>query len=157
MEDDTRAKEGFELWTLLHEAYDIISRVRDSELREAGISRIQSAVLFTVKTGIMPATPAAISRCLIRKPHAVSRLLDRMQRQGLVKKVKDLERKNMVRVVLTEKGEEAYCQSMNNRDAILRVMLAISQPERNNLRAYLERLRDKGLEELGLKYYFPFP
>ena len=157
MDTEAQTKQAFELWTLLHEAYDTASRVRDNELRQAGISRIQSAVLFTVKTGILPATPTALSRCLIRKPHAVSKLLDRMEKQGLIKKVRDLERKNMVRVVLTEKGKDAYHRAMENRKATNRVMSCLSQKERDNLRTYLERLRDSALEELGVSYEFPFP
>lgn len=38
----------------------------------------------------------------------MSGLLDRMEKQGLVRKVNDLERKNPIRVAVTEKGEEAY-------------------------------------------------
>ena len=116
MEIHTATNQVYEIWGLLDQACDAIGRARDNELRQIGISRMQAWVLFIVKAingkainG--PATPAQISRWLFREPNTVSALLDRMEKQGLVKKIKDLEKKNLIRVVITEKGEEAYQQS----------------------------------------------
>jgi len=79
-----------------------------------------------------------------------------MEKQGLVRKVKNLGRKNLIRVVITEKGEEVYQRSREMK--VIRTTLSCLSPEeRNNLRSYLEALRDKALEELQLGYQLPFP
>ena len=144
------------LWVLLGQVCDATRRARDNELREFGISAIQAAVLFIVQAVKGPATPAEISRWLFREPHTVSGLLERMEKQGLVKKVKDLERKNMVRVVITEKGEEAY-QRSKKLESIRAILSSLSAEQRDDFKSYLEILRNKALGELGVKYRLPFP
>ena len=146
--------QGYELWVLLHQACDATARARENELRPVGISGMQAAVLFIVKTLEMP-TPAEISRRLFREPHTVSGLVNRMERQGLVRKVKDLERKNLIRVAITEKGEEAYQQSREMK-VIHKLLSSLSQEEQENLRAYLGTLRNRALVELAGQRPWPF-
>ena len=146
----------YELWMLLHYTCDAMAKVRENELRQIGISRMQRAVLFIVKSIDGPATPAEISRWLFREPHSVSGLLDRMVKQGLVKKTKDLERKNLIRVAITEKGEQAYQQSSEMK-VIANIMSCLSRKKRENLREYLETLRNRTLEELTVRREMPFP
>lgn len=146
----------YELWVLLHQACDAMNRARANELRQVGISGAQAAVLFIVKAMKVPATLGEISRWLFREPHTVSGLLDRMEKRGLVRKVKDLERKNPVRVVITEKGEETYRRSREMK--VIRETLSCLPPkERDNLRAYVKTLRNKALGECGVGYRLPFP
>ena len=152
----TASEQDFELWVLLHQTSDAMTRAREKELRKAGISKIEAGVLFALKHITTPATPAAISRWLFREPHTTSELLSRMQKKDLVRKAKDLERKNQVRVVMTEKGEEAYRQS-REIEVIPRMLSRLSPAERNKLRTYLGKLRDKALDELGVEYQLPFP
>ena len=146
---------NFELWVLLRHTTDALARAREKELRKVGISRIQAAVLFILDTLTPPAIPAAISRRLVRKAHTTSELLNRMAKKGLVTKVKDLERKNQVRIAMTEKGREAYRQS-REMAVMGRTLSCLSPSERDELKSYLTRLRDKALEELGVEYLLPF-
>ena len=156
MKADMPADPEYELWVLLHQACDAMIRARENELRETGISRMQAAVLFIIKAIDGPATPAEISRWLFREPHTVFGLLKRMEKQGLVRRTKDLERRNMIRVTITEKGEEAYRRSRKLK--VIRMILSGLSPEqRDNLKLYLETLRKRALKELGVKHQLPFP
>lgn len=156
METKVPVDPDYELWVLLCQACDATRRARENEVREFGISMMQAAVLFIVKTIGERATPAEISRWLFREPHTVSGLLDRMEKQGLVRRLNNLERKNLVRVVITEKGEEVYQRSREMK-VIGTILSCLSPKQRQNLRAYLETLRDKTLEELRPRYQLPFP
>lgn len=69
-----------------------------------------------------------------------------MEKQGLLRKTKDLERKNIVRITLTDKGEEALRQAMK-RETIVKVISFLSDKEQDCLRAHLETLRHGALEE----------
>jgi len=144
MEVLVTANDDYRLWVLLSQAHDAIVKAIEKELRPIGISMIQAAVLFIAKAADL-ATPAEISRWLFREPHTVSGLLGRMEKEGLVKQVKDLPRKNLIRIVLTERGEEAYKKSREMK-VIREVMSSLSLRKRQSLRAYLETLRDKALE-----------
>ena len=150
METDVTIYGKREIWALLSQATTAMSRVADKELGKVGISMMQAAVLFFVKNAEEPATPAEISRWLFREPHTVSQLLMRMEKQGLVKRTKDLDSKNMVRITLTEKGEQAYQQQTEVR-VISKILSSLSPEECNKLGALIKILRDEAIKELDAR------
>jgi DNA-binding MarR family transcriptional regulator len=110
-----------------------------------------------VKNSEGPATPADLSRWLFREPHTVSQLLIRMEKQGLLKRTKDLKYKNRLRLTLTEKGEEAYQQQTQMR-AIGNILSSLSQEECDKLGVNLKKLRDEAVRELDSRpRQLPFP
>ena len=126
-------------------------RARTKELFKYGITPEQAAVLFVVQAIGPKATPAEISRWLMRESHSTFGLLSRMEKQGLLRRTKDLEKKNLVRVTLTEKGREVYHQSAE-RESIHRIVASLSEGERQQLRAYLGKLWNRALDELGVSH-----
>ena len=80
-----------------------MSRVADNELRQAGISMMQFVVLVFVLNAKEQVTSTRISHGLFRESHTVCQLLMCMETQSLVKRAKDLDRKNIVRITLTDK------------------------------------------------------
>jgi MarR family transcriptional regulator, organic hydroperoxide resistance regulator len=145
----TTDDEDQDLWLLLTHARYAIFRAREKELQRYGVSPEQVSLLFVVQALGNKATPAAISRHIIRQPHTVSALVDRMARRGLVKKVKDLDRKNLVRVVMTEKGVKTY-ELSTKRGPIHRIMTTLSEEERKVFKDLLVRLLGKARKEIGL-------
>jgi len=146
-----------ELWALLGQASNAMDRAADYEFRKIGVTMMQAAVLFFVKNAKKPVTPSQISRWLFREPHTVSQLLVRMEQQGLIRKTKDLERKNLVRVALTEKGEKIF-QRQGEMRVISRILSSLSPKECDNLGACLKKLRDEAIKELDTRpRQLPFP
>jgi MarR family transcriptional regulator, organic hydroperoxide resistance regulator len=141
--------EDQDLWLLLTHTRYAVFRAREKELQRYGVSPEQISLLFTVQALGNKATPAALSRHILRQPHTVSALVDRMARRGLVKKVKDLDRKNLVRVVLTEKGQKTY-ELSTKRGPIHRIMSELSPKEKGDFKNYLVRLLAKARREIGL-------
>jgi len=149
MQEVLHADKDFTLWMLLHRTRDAMYESRKRELRKAGISTRQAAVLFVVQALGNRATPAEISRWLFRRPHTISGVISNMEKEGLVRKVKDLSRKNLVRIEMTKKGQQANNHA-TKRVVIHRLMSLLSEEERQQLSSYLEKLRSGALEELGI-------
>ena len=149
MENVTSPNDDYELWTLLLLTTRLLLKAREGELKEYGISTPQSAAMNAIQTIGDECTPAKVSRRLLKESHTVSGLLCRMEKQGLVKKNKDLDKKNLVRVSLTESGEQVYNQTIK-RESIHRIMSSLSEKERQQFNSYLERLRDEALKVIGL-------
>ncbi|MFQ5996469.1 MAG: MarR family winged helix-turn-helix transcriptional regulator [Dehalococcoidales bacterium] len=147
--------QDYELWWLILHVRRAMRKLRAKELFQYGITPEEAAVLFVVQAIGDKATPAEIARYLLREPHTISGLLSRMVGDGLVRKTKDLARKNRVRVLLTDKGRKAYKQS-TKRESVHRVMSCLSEEERQQLRAPLGKLCQKALEELGTDRQLPF-
>jgi DNA-binding MarR family transcriptional regulator len=154
MKNISPVDEDYNLWVLLHQTTDAVIRARQKELDQFGISFIEVGVLVVIQTIGEKATPSEISRRIFREPHTVSALLNRMEKRGLLRKTKDLDRKNMVRVTITEKGRQAYDKS-TRRKSIYRMISSLSEEERQQLRACLEKLRNKAFKELTVEYKPP--
>jgi DNA-binding MarR family transcriptional regulator len=138
----------YQLFGLIIEATDAMHKARQKELHEHNINMSWSAILLTVKALGDRATPIAIGRWLLRERHTVSELLDKMENDGLVKKIRDLDRKNRVRVVLTSKGLETYKKSRAGT-AFPRVVSSLTKSEREHLKTCLLLLRNEALKSLG--------
>jgi DNA-binding MarR family transcriptional regulator len=148
--------QDYNLWVLLNQVHTFMLNARDKELMEYGQTTMQAAVLFIVNAIGETATPAAISRWFLRKPPAISGLLDRMEKAGLLKKVKDLPKRNWIRITLTEKGQKAYKQSLQ-RKTIHQIMGCLSKEEYEQLTSILIKLRNKATKALDYKQKIPFP
>jgi DNA-binding MarR family transcriptional regulator len=147
MDESARDKEH-DIWIMLDQAHAAINAAREKELRQYNLSTMKSAVLFDIEQIGSEVTPAELSRWLLRRSHSVSGLLNRMAKDGLVKKTKDLHRKNLVRITVTEKGKQAYKDSLS-RVSIHQLMYCLSVEERKQLYSSLEKLRNMALQETG--------
>jgi DNA-binding MarR family transcriptional regulator len=113
------------LYLLIYQAQYTIHRARHNELQKIGITPEESGILFAIhyinaigsKT-----TPGEISQRIFREPHSVSALINRMEKRGLVRKARDLDKKTMVRVITTEKGQQAYEQSTKRENSLFNVL-----------------------------------
>ena len=156
MESFLSKDQDYELWWLILHTRRAMYKARARELLQYGITPEEAGVLFITQAIGWRATPAEISRWLLREPHSTSGLLRRMEEKGLVKRVKDLERRNLIRVTITKKGHEAYNQS-TKRGSIHRIISAISKEDCQKMKACLEKLWVKALKEIGTSYKPPFP
>ena len=157
MKDFLSNDQDLELWTLLGQARLSMTKVRRKELyRQCNISLSKSIILTSLYVIGDKATPAQISRWLFREPHSISELLSTMEKEGLVRKVRDLDRRDQVRVEPTEKGRELSEQVLKIA-SVHRMMSCLSVKERQLLKSYLLKLRSSAIKELGPRYETPFP
>jgi DNA-binding MarR family transcriptional regulator len=133
------------LWGRLFLAAKVVERAREIELSRVNISLIQAMVLYALKLSPQPLTPSRLARMLCREPHSMSALIDRMEKQGLVEKKHDLSRKNLVRVVVTPKGEEAF-QRQRSVNTVANLTSTLTKEERQALGTCVDKLRVRATE-----------
>jgi len=138
----------YQLFGLIVETTDAMHKARQRELYEHGIHMSWSAILLTIKALDARATPVAIGRWLLRERHTVSELLNKMEADGLVEKIRDLDRKNRVRVILTTKGLKNYEKSRAGT-VFPRVVSSLTKEEKGHLKMCLRLLRNEALKYLG--------
>jgi DNA-binding MarR family transcriptional regulator len=141
-------KEILDIWVLLGWTRDTLRRVRQKELSPYGISPDQAAVLQLVHNFGGTATTTEISPYLLRERHSVHELLARMERAGLLKKVNNPDRKHGVKVVLTDRGRQAY-RHVKKREIFGRILTILSEEDREQLRSYLMTLLKAARKEIG--------
>lgn len=135
------------IWMLLRQTGNIIYSLIEDELRLSDkVSYERATVLFMVKKLGQRAICAEIARWMVREPHTISALLDRMEENGLIRRVKDLERKNQARIELTDKGEEALSKAFDIK-VIGEVMSSLSDEQQESLLVNLSNLKGKAIDK----------
>jgi DNA-binding MarR family transcriptional regulator len=141
-------------WWLLAQARDVAFRARTRELGRYGITIEQSAVLFVIKflkRRNLKITPGEISKRILREPDSVSKILSRMEKEGLLKKTSKLGNKRReVHIALTRKGEKSYKDSLN-RNVINEIMSCLSEQDQAQLSSMLAKIIEKSLQLLTPK------
>jgi len=138
----------FYLWTLIRHLDDAMVRARNKELNIYGLSVSQSAMLILVKQLGSNATAAEIARSQLREPAAVTNILKRMEKDGLVGRVKNTNYKNQVNYVLKEKGEKAFRNVMKS-GTIARIMSQVPEDQLAQLEECINVLLRKAVRETG--------
>jgi MarR family transcriptional regulator for hemolysin len=156
MNEPLSIDKDFNLWVLLNQAKDAVLKIREKELIQYGITAREAAALFIIQSIREKTTPAEIARWIFREHHTVTALLSRMERKGLVTKVKDSKRKSVWIVKLTEKGQNACRQSLK-RESIHTAMSPLSGNERQQLESSLRKVRDQALKHSVSEPTLPFP
>jgi len=146
----------FLLWLLLNRTRYLVDRARQKELRQFGISARVAGVLFTILKSGNSIRQTELVRELNMEPQSISELLSRMGKQGLIKTFRDLDKKNQVRVEVTQKGLDVYGMS-TNRKSVTDIMSVLTQNEKEQLWGILSKIRDKSLNHLQMEKSTLFP
>ena len=137
---------AFSLWRVLDHTRFIIARSREKELARYGLTPEQSHVLDILQESNGSTTINQLVELTQRQHHSISTLIDRMTKQGLVRKRRDKNDMRQYHVVITPKGSE-LAETMS-RNSVSEIFSALSEAEATQLRAILRRLNVKGLEVL---------
>jgi DNA-binding MarR family transcriptional regulator len=141
--------QDYNLWILLTRARNLVFRARELELQRYGLTPEQAIILHILHKSPEKLTPAEVARLILRRPHTVSAMLDRMEEKGLIEKTTDPARKNMLRIEITHKGEEAY-RLTTKRGPIHRIMSTLETEQRDQLSHGLNSIITRTSDELGI-------
>jgi DNA-binding MarR family transcriptional regulator len=117
-----------------------LSKAKQSQLQDIGITYVEFQLLWAVEGLGKAATPAEISRVLMRKPPTTSALLNRMEKNGLVKRKNDPKNKKLKRVVMTPKGKKSL-KLARQEDIMHNIMNSMTQQELDQLSSLLNKLK----------------
>jgi len=138
----------YNLFMLLGLTLASIFKARHSQVSVLGLTPAEFHALLLVEKLKELAFPAEISRWMMRKPATISRLLDRMENGGLVKRVKNPDSQKIKRVIMTKKGRAALDRA-RTPDVIRLIVALLSQDEFRRLWGLLEKLKEGALKRAG--------
>ena len=143
------------LWLLFGQARHLTLRVRQKELLQYGITPRQAGLLWVIPTLGKSATSAEIARCVGREAHTISSNLNTMERHGIIERVRDLDKKNLVRIALTKKGKQ-LAKKAQKIESVIKIMSTLSEQDCQRLKSILDKMRDAAINELGIKFRSPY-
>jgi MarR family transcriptional regulator for hemolysin len=146
----------FALWLLISRTYLLVHKARMKEFDEIGIwGRSAGIVSMATRLG-ENATQSAIVKETFNERNSVSEMLSRMEKDGLLVKHRDLNRKNAVRIELTKKGKEVYRETLK-RQSIKDAFTALTEEEKLAFWHILVKIRGKLLELLKMDNVVLYP
>ncbi len=148
--DDPR----IELQALLHSTNETIQRAVKLELAQYNISQSQVKVLHMLVKSVEMLTLNQLAESSVKELNSVTTLVDRMQKNELVEKVR-IPGENKTYVIVTDKGRELYNNTITEH-AIVLIFDVLTEKEKEQLTGLLEKLRGHTRSLLGLNYVPPF-
>jgi DNA-binding MarR family transcriptional regulator len=142
------------LWAALHNTSKLVSKCEDIAYSQAGLSTEKYKVLLSIKYHLLatkkPVILASLSTMQSIRITSLSAIIDRMEKEGLVKKVRDLPDRRSIHLIITPKAEGILNQAMRlNVKLVKKLFLIFSDSELNTLTVLIDRLRGKACEESG--------
>ena len=143
---------AFATHTLLRQAWIAVSKAIEYRLAKVGLTPETLAVLWACRDYPGTLIPAEIARLLFREEQSVTGLLNRMERDGLIKRIPRRKGKPFAEVKITRKGEEAIGPALPVHKALIAELASdLSAEQQEKLQDSLRALRDKALETLRLE------
>lgn len=142
------------LYILLDQTDGIVTSAVELEIKHLKMTQPQVRVLTMLSRQDKPATLEELANWTLKEFNSVSTLINRMEKKGLVKKIKnagDLK----TYISLTEKGSDLYHKQVTERSIHL-IFDKLSFQEKKQLDSILKKVRDTTRDLLGLDYRPPF-
>ena len=137
-------------WLLLHQTYHLVVRSEDIVFSQVGITTQQHSVLMAIRYMQSPVTPKDVANWLDRNPNGISMLIDRMVKDGLVERIRDLRDRRSVRLEITEKGNTRLDEAtFIGWQLIENILSSVQEDELVLLTDLLEKVREKAFDNLN--------
>jgi DNA-binding MarR family transcriptional regulator len=146
-EDIDEALSISELISLTKDAFD---KARQKELNPINLHLRWGAIIWAIRSLGDEATLIKIAQLTARKPHTISHMLSKLEHAGMILRIRDMDRKNGVRAVLTDMGNDIF-EKLNNRKSVQRIISSLSSSDQKQMIEYLETLCAKAREFIGTK------
>jgi DNA-binding MarR family transcriptional regulator len=129
-------------WMLLHQTYNSITKCEEKTFAEVDLTPQQHAVLSAIKYSPGPATPTQIADWLDRNLNSMTLIIDRMEKGGLIKRVRDIKDRRSFRLAMTGKGEKLLkAGTLHAAPLVKQLLRNLSDKELQTLVELLEKVR----------------
>lgn len=136
------------VWMLMHQTSNSIMKCDEKLFDTKELTTQQHAVLMAIKYANGPATPTQIADFVDRNVNSITLIVDRMEKGGLVQRVRDIQDRRSLRIAITEKGEEQLKKSTaRGLQMIQNIMKGLSEEELTTLAALLDKVRNQAIQQ----------
>jgi DNA-binding MarR family transcriptional regulator len=142
------------LLIMLDQSSSVITTAVELELKRLRTTQAQVRILNMLSRENRPVTIDELSNWTFKEFNSVSTLIIRMEKRGLIKKIKKNEDLKTY-IVPTEKGNVLYHKKVKEQSIHL-IFGSLSDEEKKQFYNILKKLRDTTSNLLGLDFKLPF-
>ncbi len=143
----------FPLWRLLGHTSYLVGRARERELTELGLTPEQAYVLDILHGAGGTTTINRIVAMTQRKHNSISALVDRMARQGLVRKSRTRRDRRVFSIRSTPKGEALLARVP--RDSVRQAFACLEARDKQELARLLQLVMEHAYSSSGMESPYP--
>ena len=136
------AESSFELWRLIGRVNHAILLRRQRELRQHRIPVRQLHVLGAIKDLGPRATLSEVAKLVEREPNVISMQTTTMEKDGLINRVKNTPKSNLLKLELTDKALDLIEVSRKSKSIDV-IFSSLSEKERRQLESTLHKVLTK--------------
>ena len=152
MAQPTLSDSNFDLWRLITRVNHSLFLLQQREISQYHIPICQLQVLHIMQNLGSKATLSEIARQVEREIHVISRQTMRMEKDGLIRRIKDTPKSNLLRLEITEKGMEILKISEKSK-SIDAIFSFLSEEDRRQIESTLIRILRQVKEYSFAQYY----
>jgi DNA-binding MarR family transcriptional regulator len=133
---------------------DVVNRHTQKILKNK-ISWLRTSALMFLITRGGTLTPGQLARIMLRSNYSITKLIDGLEKDRLVKRYPDEKDRRSIKVKVTSEGLNYVITSLSNvnvMEAERELKYWLNDDERQNLAAIIRKLRDKLIEKVSERY-----
>ena len=139
-------------WRQLYLTYSVIFKAIERSIAPTGVTLPQAMALNTIRFGEGPMTPSRLAHYLMQETQSVTGLIDRMEKQGWVRRVRDLPDRRAIRLELTDAGAAKLDETVQpGFDTTERMFARLDTKETDELTRLLLQVYNGAVEHLGVE------
>jgi len=139
------------LWLMFHQTYNSVAKYGERKYIAAGTTMQQYYILMAIKNGGKTTIPSQLSDWLNRNANSITMILDRMEKKGLIGRVRDLRDRRALRLVITPKGDKILKNGAKvERELINNLVREFSEDEIMFFTKQLEKI-----QSTAITLYYP--
>jgi DNA-binding MarR family transcriptional regulator len=131
---------------------DVVNRYTQKILKSQVSWLRASALIFLITRG-GTLTPGQLARIMLRSNYSITKLIDGLEKNRLVKRCPDNKDRRRVKIKITSEGLNYVISNLNNiGEAERELKCWLNDNECENLAAIIRKLRDKLIEKISERY-----
>lgn len=139
-------------WALLRQTWIVVNKVAEARLARIGLTPEKAAVLWACRDYPGVLTPAEISRLVFREAQSIAGLLNRMEKEGLVKRIPKRKGRPYTEIKLTPKGEKLCGPAVDVMKGLVHGLTSdMSDEKRQEFHNALQSIRQKMFDQLHME------
>lgn len=131
---------------------DVVNRYTQKILKDKVSWLRASALIFLITRG-GTLSPGQLARIMLRSNYSITKLIDGLEKDRLVKRYPDSKDRRSIKVKITSEGLNYVISNLSNiAEAERELKCWLNDNERENLAAIIRKLRDKLIEIISERY-----
>ncbi|HSW56823.1 MAG TPA: MarR family winged helix-turn-helix transcriptional regulator [Dehalococcoidales bacterium] len=138
-------------WLLIHQSHNLLERIENNVFAEVGLTARKHSILLAIKNLKSPVLVKDVAHWLDRSPNSISMIVDSMEKEGLIRRLRDVPDRREVRLTMTDKGADMFKSANNLTSSLLHSIFGeVPEEDLKKLAATLEKIRFTALDFLDL-------